>query len=80
MEDIKFMMNNQTRAIYSHYVSLKDRSIADLETYLNRPVGVGGHNTITEEIILSLESLEKANSMIYLLDKMIVSPNVKSEN
>jgi len=75
MEDIKINMNNQIRAVHSHYQAKKDRAIADLEIYLNRPVGVGEHNSITEEVIKIMEELEHSNSMLEMIGKMVVSKN-----
>lgn len=68
-------MNNQIRAVKSHYQAKKDKAIADLEIYLNRPVGVGEHNSITEEVIKILEDLEHSNSMMNMIEGMILTPN-----
>jgi hypothetical protein len=75
MEDIKFHMNNQIKAVNSYYQAKKDRAVADLEIYLNRPVGVGEHNSITDEVIKILEDLEHSNSMLEMIGKMVLNQN-----
>jgi hypothetical protein len=73
MEDIKIGMTASVKAALSHYQALKDRAISDLEIYLNRPVGVGGHATTTDDIIKLFEDLEKANSMLKSINSIIIS-------
>jgi hypothetical protein len=70
MEDIKIQLNNTVKAVSSHFQAQKDKAIADLEIYLNRPVGVGGHSNVLEDTIKIFESLEHANSMIEMIDSM----------
>lgn len=77
MEDIKIQLNNTVKAVSSHFQAQKDRAIADLEIYLNRPVGVGGHSSILEDTIEIFESLEHANSMIEMIDSMTLGSEQK---
>jgi hypothetical protein len=72
MEDIKVNLTPQMKAAVSHFQAQKDKAVADLEIYLNRPVGVGSHAVITNDTIKLLEELEHANSMLELLGSIIV--------
>ncbi len=73
MEDIKIGLNTSTKAVISHFKAKRDMAISDLEIYLNRPVGVGEHRNVTSDIITLFEKLEQANSMLEMLNKMIVN-------
>ena len=77
MEDIKIQLNNTVKAVISHFQYQKDKAIADLEIYLNRPVGVGDHSNILEDTIRIFEDLEHANSMLKMIDAMTVGSEVK---
>lgn len=72
MEDIKIQLNNTVKAVNSHFQAQRDKAIADLEIYLNRPVGVGDHSSILEDTIKIFENLEHANSMIKLIEDMTI--------
>jgi hypothetical protein len=80
MEEVKIQMTAQMKAALSHFIAKKDRAISDLEVYLNRPVGVGEHSNITEEVITKLEELEHSNSMIQMINSMVVQPNEEMQN
>jgi hypothetical protein len=71
MEELKVSMNPQIKAVLSHYQAIKDKGISDLEILLNRPIGISGSSNITDEIILKLEFIEKADSMLKLMDSII---------
>lgn len=73
MEDIKINLNTSVKAVISNFQAQKDMAISDLEIYLNRPVGIGEHVNVTADIITIFERLEKANSMLEMLNKMVVS-------
>jgi hypothetical protein len=77
MEDIKIQLNNTVKAVTSHFQYQKDKAIADLEIYLNRPVGVGDHSNILDDTIKIFEDLEHANSMLKMIDAMTVGSEVK---
>jgi len=73
MEDIKIGLNTSTKAVMSHFQAQRDMAVSDLEIYLNRPVGIGEHINVTSDIIILFERLEKATSMLEMLNKMIVN-------
>tara|TARA_R110000868_G_scaffold105774_10_gene290456 strand:- start:10460 stop:10699 length:240 start_codon:yes stop_codon:yes gene_type:complete len=72
MEDIKIQLTPTVTAAISHYQALKDRALSDLEIFLNRPVGVGGHATTTDDIIKLFEELERADSMVKSIKSIIL--------
>lgn len=80
MEELKVAPTPTIKALISHYQSVKDRVISDLELYLNRPVGVGGHNTVFDETKELFEKFEKANSMLTLLNKVVSDKTSDSDN
>jgi hypothetical protein len=73
MEDIKIGLNTSVKAVMSHFQAQRDLAISDLEIYLNRPVGIGEHVNVTADIITIFERLEKANSMLDMLNRMVVN-------
>jgi hypothetical protein len=73
MEDIKIQLTPTVKAALSHYQALKDRALSDLEIYLNRPVGVGGHVTTTDDIIKLFEDLERADSMLKSIGSIVIN-------
>jgi len=77
MEDIKIQLNNSVKAVSSHFQAERDRAVADLEIYLNRPVGVGDHATLLDDTIKIFERLEHANSMIEMIDSMTLGSETK---
>jgi hypothetical protein len=78
MEDIKIQMTPTVKAALSHFQAQKDKALSDLEIYLNRPVGVGGHATTTEDIIKLFEDLEKADTMIKSISSIIITEEPKT--
>ena len=72
MEDLKIGLNTSVKAVISNFQAERDMAISDLEIYLNRPVGIGEHVNVTKDIISIFERLEKANSMLEMLGKMVV--------
>lgn len=78
MEDIKIQLNNSVKAVSSHFQAERDRAIADLEIYLNRPVGVGEHATLLDDTIKIFEKLEHANSMLEMIDSMTIGGTEKN--
>lgn len=73
MEDIKINLNTSVKAVISTFQAQRDIAVSDLEIYLNRPVGIGEHVNVTADIITIFERLEKANSMLEMLNKMVVN-------
>jgi hypothetical protein len=73
MEDVKINLNTSVKAVISNFQAQRDMAVSDLEIYLNRPVGIGEHVNVTADIITIFERLEKANSMLEMLNKMVVN-------
>ena len=71
-------MTPTVKAALSHFQAQKDKALSDLEIYLNRPVGVGGHVTTTEDIIKLFEDLEKADTMIKSISSIIITEEPKT--
>lgn len=75
MEELKVAPTQIMKALISNYQADKDRALSDLELYLNRPVGVGSHNTVFEDTKKIFETLEHADSMIEFLKNSISEEN-----
>lgn len=79
MEEIQLQPTSQVIAVTSHFQAKKDRALSDIELYLNRPAGVGGHATLTDDIIKMFEELERADTMITFVKSMTIVPNHTSQ-
>ena len=79
MEDLKVSVNPQIKAVLSHYQAIKDKGISDLEVLLNRPVGMSSNSNITDEIILKLETVQKADSMLNFMSSIIITQQQQEE-
>jgi hypothetical protein len=79
MEDIKIQLNNSVKAVSSHFQAEKDRAIADLEIYLNRPVGVGDHSSVLDDTIKIFEKLEHAKSMLEMINSMTLGSDTTAK-
>lgn len=79
MEDLKVSVNPQIKAVLSHYQAIKDKGISDLEVLLNRPVGMSSNSNITDEIILKLETVKKADSMLNFMSSIIITQQQQQE-
>jgi hypothetical protein len=79
MEDLKVSINPQIKAVVSHYQAIKDKGISDLEVLLNRPVGMSSNSNITDEIILKLETVQKADSMLNFMSSIIIPQQQQEE-
>ena len=55
--------NRYVTSIYNQLVGKREELIADLEVYLNNPVGVGEHQNIGEVIKEKIEQIDKYDSM-----------------
>ena len=61
------------QAALSHYRAKRDACLASLDIYLNKPVGVGDHATIVDEVIKLFGDLESASSTIEIIEDVINS-------
>jgi len=61
-------------AVESHFIAQRNRSIANLNAYLNSSVGVAEHPDVVEEVIKLLNSIDNAEGMISTL-KRITNPS-----
>ena len=58
------------KAALSHFVAIRDRTVANLNNCLGNAAGVGEHVDLVGEVITLVEELERANSCIVLLSNM----------
>ena len=63
------MSKQHISGILSQYVGRKDEVIADLTVYLERPVGVGEHSDIGQEIRTKIEEIDRLDSLIETITK-----------
>ncbi len=58
-------------AARSHYRAQRDKSLATLDIYLNRPVGVGDHANVVDEVIKLFSELDNAESILETIESVI---------
>ena len=58
------------KAALSHFVAIRDRTVANLNNCLGNAAGIGEHVDLVGEVIALVEELERANSCIVLLSNM----------
>lgn len=63
------MRNTLIKAARSHAQGHVDKHIANIEVYLNQPVGIGEHSDIIEAIEIELEEIAKYQDQLDILDK-----------
>lgn len=73
------MSKQHISGILSQYVGRKDEVIADLTVYLERPVGVGEHSDIGQEIRTKIEEIDRLDSLIETIQKYFANDNTTSE-
>jgi len=61
------------QAALSHYKAKRDKSLAELDIYLNKPAGVGEHATIVDEVIKLFAELDSADSIIETIEGIIIA-------
>lgn len=59
------------RAVVAHYEAKQAKALAELDIYLNRPVGVGEHASVTEEVIKLFAELDQAESVTRTVNAII---------
>lgn len=59
------------QAARSHYRAQRDKSLATLDIYLNRPVGVGDHANVVDEVIKLFADLDHAESVLGTIESVI---------
>lgn len=72
--EFKIMRTAQVQAVMSHFKAERDKAMSEIEIYLNRPVGVGDHASITEEIISLMKKVKESQEMIEFSEKIVVEP------
>ena len=58
------------KAALSHFVAVRDRTVANLNNYLANPAAVGEHPDLVGEVISLVEELERATSCIILINNL----------
>ena len=67
------------KAALSHFVAIRDRTVANLNNCLGNAAGVGEHIDLVGEVITLVEELERANSCIVLLSNMAPAAPAQAE-
>ena len=57
------------KGIYSEYVGKKTQVLAEIEVYLNSPVGIGEHSKISVEIKNRFEELAQLEGVLQTVEK-----------
>ena len=73
------MSKKHISGILTQYVGRKDEVVADLSVYLERPVGVGEHSDIGQEIRTKIEEIDRLDSLIETIQKYFGSDDTSSQ-
>ena len=65
------LQQNLITAGRSHFVSKRDKAVANLNNYLNNPAGIGEHPDIVEECIKLLQDLSDADGVLDTLEGLV---------
>ena len=65
------LQQNLLTALRSHFIAKRDRSIANLNNYLNNPAGIGEHPDIVEECTKLLQDLSDADGVLSTLEGLL---------
>lgn len=63
------MKETLIKAVISHAQGHINKHLANIEIYLNNPVGVGEHSEVMEEIEKQLEEVAKYDDQISMIKK-----------
>ena len=63
------MKERLVSAALMHFKAIKSRAEANLEVYLNTPVGVGEHPDIVQEVIGLIKTIAEADEAIKYLEE-----------
>lgn len=72
-DDVQYatLQQNLITALRSHFVAKRDRSVANLNNYLNNPAGIGEHPDIVEECTKLLRDLSDAEGVLSTLEGLL---------
>jgi transcriptional/translational regulatory protein YebC/TACO1 len=65
------LQQNLINAIRSHFAAKRDRAMANLNNYLNNPVGVGEHPDVVEECVKLIQDLSDADDVLDTLEGLL---------
>ena len=82
MTNTKINTTPLLQAALSTYQAKRDRSLAELDIYLNKSVGVGEHATVVDEVIKLFSELDNADSVIATIENVIMAnqPKMPEQN
>ena len=67
------------KGIYSEYVGRRTQVLAEIEVYLNSPVGVGEHSKLSTEIKNRLEDLSALEGVVETMEKQFSVKKLKDD-
>ena len=59
------------RGVEAHFLSKRARAIANLNSYMVSPVGIGEHPDLVEECVKFLEEIDNADSVLATLNRVV---------
>tara|TARA_B100001123_G_scaffold379170_1_gene447859 strand:+ start:286 stop:516 length:231 start_codon:yes stop_codon:yes gene_type:complete len=66
-------------SILTQYVGRRDEALADLQVYIENPVGIGEHGDIGDIIRSKLEDVDRYDSMIDTMKRYFSPPEQQPE-
>lgn len=73
------MSKKHINGILTQYIGRKEEIVADLSVYLERPVGVGEHSDIGQEIRTKIEEIDRLDSLIETISKYFGNDNTTNK-
>mgnify|MGYP003624768033 FL=1 len=67
------------KGIYSEYVGRRTQVLAEIEVYLNSPVGIGEHSKLSTEIKNRLEDLSALEGVVETMEKHFSVKKLKDD-
>ena len=67
------------KGIYSEYMGRRTQVLAEIEVYLNSPVGIGEHSKISTEIKNRLEELAALDGVVETMEKHFSVKKIKDD-
>lgn len=67
------------KGIYSEYMGRRTQVLAEIEVYLNSPVGIGEHSKISTELKNRLEELATLDGVVGTIEKHFSVKKLKDD-
>lgn len=63
------------QSIFNQWIGKREEALADLQIYMEHPVGVGEHSDIGEEVRKKIAEIDKYDSLVATMQKYFTGQN-----